>query len=59
MTSGAHAPSSGSPRQRDIVLVNGREAVFLYRRGGAAIVRYHGEGDSRAVPFSKLRLRAA
>lgn len=58
MTSDAHAPSSEPPRQRDIVLVNGREAVFLYRRNAAAIVRYRGEEDSRVVPFSKLR-RAA
>jgi hypothetical protein len=59
MTSGARAPSSDLPRQRDIVLLNGREAVFLYQRHGAAIVRYRGEDVSRAVPLAKLRRRAA
>lgn len=42
------------PKQYEIVSVKGREAVFLYRRHAAAIVRYAGEDDSRAVPLSKV-----
>ena len=55
MTSGAHAPTPDGPRHGDFVTVNGRAAVFLYRRGAAAFVRYYGEDDSRAVPLSKVR----
>jgi hypothetical protein len=58
VTADADAPTPDDPKQGDIVLVNGREAVFLYRRGDAAIIRYFGEDDSRAVPFSKIRWRA-
>lgn len=58
MTSDADAPTPDPPKPGDIVLVNDRPAVFLYRRGDAAIIRYFEEEDSRAVPFSKLRWRS-
>ena len=57
MTMDAHAPISPEPQQGHIVVVDGREAVFLYRRNQAAIVRYEGEDDSRVVPFSKISCR--
>jgi hypothetical protein len=57
MTSGASAPLYDAPKQGNVVLVNGREAVFLYRRGEAAAIRYSGEDDSRIVPYSKLQRR--
>lgn len=57
MTSDAHAPIPDQPQHGDIVIVNGREAVFLYRRDNAAFIRYYGEEDTRAVPFSKLHWR--
>ena len=59
MTSGAHAPTPDEPKPGDHVTVGGREAVFLYRRGAAAVVRFYGEDDARVVPFSKLRRRAS
>jgi hypothetical protein len=55
MTSGAHAPISNKPKPGDVVTVAGREATFLYRRDGAAVVRFAGETESRAVPYSKVR----
>jgi hypothetical protein len=58
MTSDADAPTPDRPKPGDIVVVNDRPAVFLYRRGDAAIIRYFEEDDSRAVPFAKLRWRA-
>jgi len=58
MTSDADAPIPDSPKAGDIVVVNERPAIFLYRRGDAAIIRYYDEGDSRAVPFAKLRWRS-
>jgi len=57
MTSGADAPTPHEPKPGDFVTVDGREAVFLYRRDGAAVVRFYGEDDARVVPFSKLRWR--
>jgi hypothetical protein len=57
MTSDAGAPAPDAPKQGDTVVVNDRPAVFLYRRGDAAIIRYEDEDDSRAVPFAKLRRR--
>lgn len=58
MTSDADAPTPDEPKQGDLVIVNDRPAVFLYRRGDAAIIRYFEEEDSRAVPFAKLQWRA-
>lgn len=58
MTSDADAPIPDSPKAGDIVVVNERPAIFLYRRGDAAIIRYFEEEDSRAVPFAKLQWRA-
>ena len=58
MTSDADAPTPDVPRPGDIVVVNDRPAVYLYRRGEAAIIRYFEEEDSRAVPFAKVRWRA-
>ena len=55
MTSGAHAPAPDEPKPGELVTVDRREAVFLYRRGRAAIVRFAGQDDARVVPFSKLR----
>jgi hypothetical protein len=57
MTSDADAPTPDAPKQGDIVVVNDRPAVYLYRRGEAAIIRYFDEEDSRAVPFAKVRWR--
>lgn len=57
MTSDAGAPTPDEPKSGEIVVVNDRPAVFLYRRGDAAVVRYFDEEDSRAVPFAKLRWR--
>ena len=57
MTSDAHAPIPDEPKPGDFVVVNGREAVFLYSRGKAAFIRYSGEDDTRVVPFAKLRQR--
>ena len=59
MTSDAHAPIPDEPRQGDTVVVNGREALFLYRRGDAAFIRYRGEDDTRVVPYSKLSAAAS
>ncbi len=58
MTSDAGAPTPDEPKPGDMVVVNERPAVFLYRRGGGAIIRYFEEEDSRAVPFAKLQWRA-
>jgi hypothetical protein len=58
MKAGANAPTTdpqGDPRHGDPVAIDGRKAVFLYRRGGAAVVRFQESGDSRVVPFAKLR----
>jgi hypothetical protein len=57
MTSDAHAPTADMPRPGDVVAVSGREAVFLYRHGAAAVIRYAGEEDARVVPFAKLTWR--
>lgn len=57
MTSDADAPTPDEPKPGDMVVVNERPAVFLYRRGDAAIIRYFEEEDSRAVPFAKLQWR--
>jgi hypothetical protein len=43
------------PRHGDLVAIDGRKAVFLYRRGRAAIVRFDKGGDSRVVPYAKLK----
>jgi hypothetical protein len=53
-THGADAPTP-DPRHGDVVAIDGRRAVFLYRRGRAAVVRFADGGDSRVVPFSKLK----
>ena len=59
MTSGASAPASNEePKHGDIVIVDGREAIFLYRRGQAATVRFKEGARCRVVPFAKLRWRA-
>jgi hypothetical protein len=59
MTSDVDAltPEPDRPKPGDLVVVNERPAVFLYRRGDAAIIRYFEEEDSRAVPFAKLKWR--
>ena len=57
MTSDAHATIHDEPKHGHIVIVNRREAVFLYRRGAAAFIRYSGEDQTRAVPLTKLRWR--
>ncbi len=54
MTSGANAPTPDGPKHGDTVVIDGREATFLYRRGNAAIVRFAEEEESRVVPFSKI-----
>ena len=54
MTSGAHAPTD-EPKPGELVTVDGREALLLYRRGQAAIVRFASQDDARVVPFSKVR----
>jgi len=43
------------PRHGDVVAINGRKAVFRYRRGRAAVVRFNEGGDSRVVLYEKLR----
>jgi hypothetical protein len=43
------------PKHGDVVAINGRKAVFLYRRGRAAVVRFNEGGDSRVVLYEKLR----
>ena len=59
MRSDARAPIPDEPKQGDFVVVNAREALFLYRRDDAAFIRYDGEDETRVVPFSKLRLRGS
>ena len=54
MVQRADAPSP-DPKHGDVVAVEGRKAVFLYRRGRAAVVRFDETADSRVVPFSKLK----
>ena len=54
MTQRADAPLP-DPKHGDVVAINGRKAVFLYRRGGAAVVRFDEGGDSRVVPYEKLK----
>jgi hypothetical protein len=54
LTKRADAPTP-EPRHGDVVAIDGRKAVFLYRRGLAAVVRFDETGDSRVVPFSKLK----
>ncbi len=51
----AKAPRQVEPKAGDVVALGGRQAVFLYRSTDAAIVRFHGEVVTRAVPLSKLR----
>jgi hypothetical protein len=54
------APSpdrEAEPKHGDVVTIDGRKAVFLYRRGRAAVVRFEESGDSRVVPFRKLQQR--
>jgi hypothetical protein len=48
------APSP-EPKHGDEVAIDGRRAVFLYRRGPAAVVRFDESADSRVVPFTKLK----
>ncbi len=43
------------PKHGDLVAVDGRRAVFLYRRGRAAIVRFVKTVDSRVLLFSELQ----
>ena len=45
------------PKPGDVVEVGGRQAVFLYRTAGAAVIRFRGEAVTRAVPPSKLKRR--
>jgi hypothetical protein len=46
--------SAGQLRAAERVFVRGRSAIFLYERGKAAVIRYPGETESRAVPLSKV-----
>ena len=48
------SPEEQSLRPGAVVRVNGRRAVFLYARRGAAIVRYAGERASRVVSLKKI-----
>jgi hypothetical protein len=41
-------------RPGDPVRVGERLASFIYARGKAAVVRYPGERETRAVPLTKL-----
>jgi hypothetical protein len=58
----ATTPSSGAAldattlRNGDRVIVDGREAVFVYLREPGAVIRYHGERETRVVSLRKLRL---
>ena len=57
MTSDAHAPipdDAAELRHGDAVLVNGRPATFMYRRGDGAAVRLAGEAGTRVVPVTKV-----
>jgi len=54
LTKRVDAPSP-EPKHGDVVAIDGRRATFLYRRGLAAVVRFDETGDSRVVPFSKLK----
>jgi hypothetical protein len=54
LTKRPDAPSP-EPRHGDEVAIDGRRAVFLYRRGLAAVVRFDESADSRVVPFKKLK----
>lgn len=54
MTQRADAPLP-DPKHGDVVAIDGRKAVFLYRRGHAAVVRFDQGGDSRVVPYAKLK----
>ena len=54
MTKRLGAPSP-EPKHGDEVAIDGRRAVFLYRRGPAAVVRFDESSDSRVVPFTKLK----
>jgi hypothetical protein len=54
VTQRADAPTP-DPKHGDAVAIDGRKAVFLYRRGRAAIVRFADGGDSRVVPYAKLK----
>jgi hypothetical protein len=61
----ATPPTSGAGldpatlRYGDQVLVGGRQAIFVYLREPGAVVRYHGEHDTRVVSLRKLRLPEA
>jgi hypothetical protein len=52
----AKAPEQVEPKAGDVVALDGRQAVFLYRTTDAAIIRFEGEIATRAVPLSKLRM---
>jgi hypothetical protein len=54
LTKRADAPPH-EPKHGDVVAIGGRRAVFLYRRGLAAVVRFDETSDSRVVPFTKLK----
>jgi hypothetical protein len=54
VTQRADAPLP-DPKHGDVVAIDGRKAVFLYRRGHAAVVRFDQGGDSRVVPYAKLK----
>lgn len=41
-------------RPGDPVRVGERPALFVYARGSAAVVRYPGERETRAVPLTKV-----
>jgi len=47
-------PSAG-PRPGDAVAVGERSAIFLYRSGPGAVVRFAGQTGTRVVPFAKVR----
>jgi len=55
LTCGAHAPIPADElTPGDVVLVDGREAVFLYRRGKSATVRFKPGARARVLPLSRL-----
>ena len=56
LTCGAHAPISGGEfTTGEVVLVDGREAVFLYSRGKSATVRFKTGARARVLPLLRLQ----
>jgi len=42
-------------RSGDSILIDGRPAVFVYLSHPGAVIRYHGEQQTRVVSLRKLR----